>query len=358
MADRRSFIKQAGTLSLAATVPHLSFGGFQKKNLGVALVGLGYYSTDLLAPALQRTEHCHLSGIVTGSPEKIPIWQNKYGIKDANVYNYENMHTIANNDAIDVIYIVLPTGLHSKYAIIAANTGKHVWCEKPMAVTGEECQEMITACQQNKVKLAIGYRMQHEPNTRAIMKYAKSRPFGKIEEVIAEAGYFDNRSKHWKQNKALGGGAMYDMGVYSLNAIRYTTGEEPFAVTAEHSTTRPEIYYEVDETTSFTLEFSSGAVGRGRTSLGEGMNQLRANCENGWYELNPFQAYRGIKGQASTGVLFSASIPNQQAKQMDDDALSIINQQPMMVPGEEGMRDIRIVEAIYKAAAEKKRIVL
>ena len=358
MSTRRSFIKQASTLSLAASIPQLSFGGMQQKNLGVALVGLGYYSSDLLAPALQLTQHCHLAGIVTGSPEKVPVWQKKYNIKDGNVYNYDNMGEIANNDAIDVIYIVLPTGLHSEYAIVAANTGKHVWCEKPMAVTAQECQDMIKACKQNKVKLAIGYRMQHEPNTQTIIKYAQTKPYGKIEEVIAEAGYFDNRSNHWKQNKALGGGAMYDMGVYSLNGIRYTIGEEPLAVTAEHSTNRPEIYHEVDETTSFILEFPSGAIGKGKTSLGEGMNYLRANCEKGWYELKPFQSYSGIKGKTSDGKILNAAIPNQQAKQMDDDALSIINGLPMLVPGEEGMRDIRIVEAIYKAAAENKRIAL
>jgi len=118
----------------------------QKKKLGVALVGLGYYSTDLLAPALQQTSYCELRGIVTGSPEKIPVWKQRYGIKDSNIYNYQNMHQIADNDEIDVIYIVLPTGLHAEYAIKAANTGKHVWCEKPMARTAKECQEIIDAC--------------------------------------------------------------------------------------------------------------------------------------------------------------------------------------------------------------------
>lgn len=358
MLNRRSFIKQLSALSLAAVLPQKVFSNTQK-NLGVALVGLGRYSTDILAPALQETKYCHLAGIVTGSPHKIPLWQEKYKIKDANVYNYDNMYTLAKNEAIDVIYIVLPTGLHSKYSIIAAQAGKHVWCEKPMAMSVQECKAMIKACQQNKVKLAIGYRMQHEPNTQTIIKYAKTRPFGKIEAVIAEAGYFDGRTNHWKQNKALGGGAMYDMGVYPLNAVRYTTGEEPVAVlSAQHSTRRPDIYREVDETTSFTLAFPSGSVARCKTSLGESMNYLRANCERGWYELKPFQSYSGIKGKTSDGRLLNAAIPNQQAKQMDDDSLSIINQQPMLVPGVEGLRDIRIVEAIYRSAAQHTRVFL
>ena len=119
----------------------------RKEKLGVALVGLGYYSRDLLAPALQLTQHCELKGIVTGSPDKVPQWQKRYGIADKHVYNYENMNRIADNPDIDVIYIVLPTGLHAKYAVKAANTGKHVWCEKPMARTAEECQQWIEFCE-------------------------------------------------------------------------------------------------------------------------------------------------------------------------------------------------------------------
>ncbi|MDX1700733.1 MAG: Gfo/Idh/MocA family oxidoreductase, partial [Melioribacteraceae bacterium] len=112
MDNRRTFLKKSGLLISAALLPFPGCIASSQKKLGVALVGLGYYSTDLLAPALQQTDHCELRGIVTGSPEKIPVWQKRYNIKDSNVYNYENMHEIANNDEIDVIYIVLPTGLH------------------------------------------------------------------------------------------------------------------------------------------------------------------------------------------------------------------------------------------------------
>ena len=89
---------------------------------------------------------------------------------------------------------------------------------------------------------------------------------------------------------------MYDMGVYALQGARYTMGEEPIAVSATHSTTRPEIYHEVDETTEFTLEFPNGAIADCKTSFGESLNHLRADCEEGWYELKPMQAYNGVKG--------------------------------------------------------------
>lgn len=357
---RRQFIR---TTSVGVAASFFAFPNIflpqPKEKLGVALVGLGYYSRDLLAPALQLTQHCELKGIVTGSPGKISVWQRKYGIEDQNVYNYDNMHQIADNPDIDVIYIVLPTGLHAKYSIMAANTGKHVWCEKPMARTGEECQAIIDTCKKNKVKLSIGYRMQHEPNTQTIMRYAEEKPYGKITSVKAEAGYREGRSDHWKQKKEMGGGALYDMGVYSINGIRYATGEEPEAViSARHETTRPEIYSEVDETTYFKLQFPGGMIADGATSFGRGMNHLKVDAEKGWYELRPFQAYNGVRGKTSDGILLDKRIANQQARQMDNDALAIKEKRAVRVPGEEGLRDIRIVEAIYESARRGKSIKL
>ncbi len=356
--SRREFLATGASLTVGTSVFPSIILPRQKRKLGVALVGLGYYSRDLLAPALQLTEHCYLAGVVTGSPEKIAPWQEKYGFPDKNVYNYETMPDVANNPDIDVIYIVLPPSLHMEYSVIAARAGKHVWCEKPMAVTASECQTMIDACNKNKVKLSIGYRMQHEPNTQTIIKWAETKPYGSINLVEAAAGYREGRTDHWKLVKAMGGGAMYDMGVYSLNAARYSTGLEPVAVTARMETSRPEMFSEVDETMHFNLEFPEGVKADCITSFGQSLNRLHVDCQNGWYELQPFQAYSGIQGTTSDGKNLDKSVPNQQAKQMDDDSLAIINKTPVLVPGEEGMRDIRIVEAIYKSAESGSRVTL
>ena len=358
--NRRDFLKNLALLSGYSLLPYPNlYPNTYSKKLGVCLVGLGNYSTTILAPALQKTKFCELKGIVTGSPDKIPTWQKKYAIKDQNVYSYENMHQIANNIDIDVVYIVVPTGLHAKYAIAAANTGKHVWCEKPMAKTVQECQSIIDACEKNKVKLSIGYRMQHEPNTQKIMKWASTKPYGQINSVCAEIGYdVQNPGGTWRTDAELGGGTMYDLGVYALNAARYTTGEEPISVKAQQMTTRPHIFTETDETTHFELEFPSGAMAKGKTSVGNDMHELFVRCENGWYTLQPFSVYSGVKGRTSDGKILPPFSGNQQAKQMDDDALAILNQQPVLVPGEEGMKDIRIIEAIYKSAKTNTKISL
>ncbi len=362
MIDRRKFIQHTLAGAAGITLSQNAFSKIllpqKKEKLGVALVGLGYYSTDLLAPALQLTKRCYLAGVVTGTPSKAENWKQKHNLADKNIYNYQDFDSIANNDDIDIVYVVLPPSMHAEYTIRAAKAGKHVWCEKPMAMTEVECKSMIDACSRNKVKLSIGYRMQHEPNTMQIIQFRKDLTYGKVMRVEASAGYFDPRTDHWKQKKNLGGGCMYDMGVYPLNAARYSTGLEPIAVTAEASTTRPAIYKEVEETMKFDLEFPGGVKAACETSFGKGMNDLMVTCSKGWYKLSPFQAYSGVNGITSNGTKLNATIANEQATQMDDDALAIINSKPAIVPGEEGLKDIKVVEAIYRSVKEKKRVVI
>ncbi len=363
MNTRRKFIKNTiGSMAALAVsteaFPHILIPR-QKTRLGVAQVGLGYYSKYLLAPALQQTKNCYLAGIVTGTPEKATTWKQQYNIPDKNIYNYQTFDQIANNPDIDVIYIVLPPSMHAEYVIRAAKAGKNVWCEKPMDMTVKECQSMIDACNSNKVKLSIGYRLHHETNTQKIIQFRKEKKYGNILKVSAAAGYFDNRTNHWKQTNSLGGGSMYDMGVYPLNATRYVTGEEPVAVTAQQSTTRPEIYKDVDETMKFQLEFPGGATADCETSFGKNMNALHVTAANGWYKLEPFSAYSNVKGETSDGIIIAPAItvvPHEQVRQMDDDAMAIMSKKAVMVPGEEGLKDIRVVEAIYRSVREKGRV--
>ncbi|MBN2090884.1 Gfo/Idh/MocA family oxidoreductase [candidate division KSB1 bacterium] len=320
-----------------------------EKKLGVALVGLGYYSTDVLAPALQETKNCYLAGIVTGTPSKEKIWMEKYNIPRQNVYNYKNFEQIAENTVIDIVYVVLPNSMHAEYTIRAAKAGKHVICEKPMALSVAECQSMIDACRQNKRKLSIGYRMQFEPHTQEIIRYGREKVFGQVRYVNASAG-FNNRSPktHWKLQKALGGGVVMDMGVYSIQAARYCIGEEPLSVTAQSFNDDPTRFDEVDQEVTMQLEFPGGAMANLMTSFRVSTNMLYVAAEKGWYILNPFSGYRGIKGMNKDRLIEFPSI-NQQATQMDEVAWCIVHDQVMRVPGEEGLRDMKVVEAIRKA---------
>jgi len=360
--SRRNVIKNLAVGGAALfTSPNILLSACRngKDKLGVALVGLGYYSTDLLAPALQQTKDCYLAGIVTGTPSKAAAWKKKYNIPEKNIYNYQNFDSIANNPDIDVVYVVLPPSMHHEYVLRAANAGKHVWCEKPMAITASECREMIDACNKNKRSLAIGYRLHHEPNTQEWRRIVNQQLLGQVTGLQCAAGYFDNRSNHWKQKKEMGGGVLYDMGVYAIQGARLGTGKEPVSVvSAKTSTTRPDIYKNgLDETTIATLEFPGGVLANIKTSFGENINFLDITCEKGNINMAPYSSYGGLKGRSSLGEIYVPYlVPWQQAKQMDDDASSIKSGKAMLVPGEEGLRDITIVEAIYKAAANGQAV--
>tara|TARA_R110002124_G_scaffold170608_10_gene338340 strand:+ start:12981 stop:14075 length:1095 start_codon:yes stop_codon:yes gene_type:complete len=358
--SRRNAIKSIALgSSLALINPYELLAAKKGRKLGVALVGLGYYSTDLLAPALQQTEHCYLAGIVTGTPEKAVAWKEKYQIPEKNIYNYDTFDSIADNPDIDVVYVVLPPSMHEEYVIRASNAGKHVWCEKPMAVTGKECQNMINACKKNNVQLTIGYRLHHEPNTQEYRSIIQNNKLGKVKYVNCAAGYRENRTDHWKQKKEMGGGVIYDMGVYAIQGARLGMNMEPIAVvSAKAISTRPEIYKDglADEVTA-KLEFPGAVFADIRTSFAEGINFMTVECEKGDIALKPFSSYGGAKGESPLGKInHSYEVPWQQASQMDDDALAIIENKAPLVPGEEGLRDIRIVEAILKSAKKGKRV--
>jgi glucose-fructose oxidoreductase len=322
-----------------------------KRKLGVALLGLGNYAESQLAPALEKTQNCGLRGIVTGTPSKIDTWKSKYSIADSNVYDYASLPRIANNPDIDVVYVVTPTSLHAKFAIMAAEAGKHVWCEKPMAMNVEECQRIIDACSKNHVQLAIGYRMHHEPNTQTVTRYAVDKPYGAIQSIHAVVGDRSDGEDTWRMHPELGGGALYDLGVYSINGIRYTSGSEPVrVVSARQYAARPELFREVDEITEFELELRSGIRVHGKASRADSDNYLEVKAERGGYRLEPMQAYTGVSGETTDGVKLDREIDSQQAKQMDDDALAILTNSKPLTPGEEGLRDIRIINAIQAAA--------
>ena len=301
-----------------------TLNGNQDKKLGVALVGLGGYSTYQLAPALLETSFCKLTGIVTGTPEKESIWAEKYGIPKKNIYNYDNFDAIKDNDEIDIVYVVLPNAMHAEFSIRAAKAGKHVICEKPMAINVAECDAIIKACDEAGVKLGIGYRLHSEPYTQEVKRIVKEKVYGDILYVNAEAAYNSRGNpEQWRLNKKLaGGGALMNMGVYSIQSAIYGTGQNPISVVAQEFSTRPDYFKDTDETITAQLE------------------------------LNPANNYGPLHGRTSDGKEINFLHERQQKLQMDDFAKHILQGTTNLAPGEMGKRDMIIVEAIYKSIAE------
>lgn len=359
---RRRFLTNLSALSALAMTPRLGRAKDRPasgKKLGVALVGLGNYSRGQLGPALKETQYCQLAGVVTGDPAKGAKWAAEYGFPATSVYGYDTMARLADNPAIDIVYVVTPNGLHAEHCIAAAKAGKHVICEKPMANTVAECDAIIAACRTAGVQLAIGYRLFYDPYHQELMRLAKEQDFGPLLKMDGNFGFVMNR-RQWRATKKLGGGGpLMDLGVYLIQGgCMAAGGVAPLAVTARSEPkTRPEFFVDVEETISWTMEFPGGATCRAVTSYARGENQFRAEGARGWIEFkkNAFM-YSGLVVETSRGPL-QYGPTNQQALQMDGFAQDLMTGRPTPVPGEMGRRDLTVIEAIYaSAAADGQRV--
>ena len=356
--SRREFV---GRLSAGAATLALASRGWSQtaapKKLGVALVGLGGYATGQLAPALKLTEHCELRGVVTGSRDKGLKWAQAFGFPEKNIFSYDTMAQLADAKDIDIVYVVTPNALHAEEVITAAKAGKHVISEKPFTTNVADAERAIAACQAAKVKLSIGYRLHFDPFHREMMRLAREKDFGAFMRMAGANG-FRMGQKVWRAERNLaGGGPLMDMGIYCVQAACMAAdGATPIAVTArEHPKTRPEFFVDVEEGLDWTMEFANGAKAELMTSYGQNVGRFRAEGEKGWIELNPAFGYGGIKVNLSNGPSNITGVRSQQALQLDDFALCVREDRATRVPGEMGLRDMKIIEAIYAAAKSGKR---
>jgi predicted dehydrogenase len=357
---RRSFIKTSALA--AASAPFLgalaprAFAADPERKLGFALAGLGSLSTHQIAPALQKTKFCKLTGIITGTPAKAERWKAQYNLPDKNIYHYDTMEKMADNPDIDVVYVVTPNGLHAEHTIKAAKASKHVLCEKPMETSVGKCQQKIDACKKAGKQLAIGYRLHFDPPNLECVRLAREKTFGAVRLIEAGYGFPIGDPTQWRLNKELaGGGPLMDVGIYALQATRYLTGEKPVQVSALTTVTDPVKFKEVEESVIWQAKFPSGVLAHcSATYKVPGTNFFRAHADRGWFELNPAYSYSGIHGRRSDGQTIQFPDIDQFAAEMDDFAQCILENRPTKVPGEEGLRDEKIMMAIYQAARNDK----
>lgn len=373
LPSRRKFIQDLGIATLGLSALTL-FPGFKSHDedsskerikkekaagkLGIALVGLGSYAGGQLAPALSETSNCFLAGIVTGTPAKAEKWKSQYGIPESNIYDYKNFDQIKNNPDIDIVYVVLPNSMHAEYVIRAAQAGKHVICEKPMAITVEDCDKMIAACKKAKRMLGVGYRLHYDPYHLEITRLGQQKTHGNIKNM--SAGFAFNASKGmWRLDKAMaGGGPLMDLGIYCVQAFCYVTGQNPISVTAQEGPkTDHERFATVEQSLTWQFEMPGGVKAEGYTSYADNRNMLKVEAERGTYELSPAFNYNGIRGKGPDGS-FSFPSVNQQARQMDDFAQSLIQKRPVRLPGEMGRRDVMYLQAIYEAMRSGQKVML
>jgi predicted dehydrogenase len=370
MTSRRNFLQKI-TLS-TAVLPFLRWNETTETSVGdersqddkvlrVAIMGLGSYGTRV-AEAMQSCKRAKLTGVISGTPSKIKDWQTKYNIPEKNCYNYQNFDQVKNNPDIDAVYVITPNAQHHDQVIRVAKAGKHVICEKPMSINAKQGQEMVDACKKANVKLLVGYRMHFEPKTLEVVRMRKDGELGKIKFFQGQTGFTIGDPTQWRLNKQLsGGGSMMDIGIYSVNGARYMVGEEPIWVTAEETKTNPEKFKEgVDETIQFELGFPSGAVASCLSTYNMSyLDRFFLTAEKGFAELWPATGYGPIKGRTNKGELTQPHVTHQTV-QMDEMAAILLDGKQPVVPvdGEEGVRDLKVIDAIYEAIKKGKRVEL
>jgi predicted dehydrogenase len=342
---------RTAALAAAPWIAESAFGQAPARKLGVAICGLGSLSTNQIGPALLKTRNCRLAGIVTGTPSKAEAWQKKYNLPSKSIYTYENMHEMSKNKDIDIVYVVTPNALHLRDSLVAAAAGKHVYCEKPLEINTERCQQILDACDKAGVQLGVAYRLQFEANNLECVRLAKEKVLGDVKVIDANFGFAMADPNQWRLKRDLaGGGALLDVGVYCLQTARMLTGEDPIWISAAETETDLVKFREVDETISWTMKFPSGVISNCVSTYGaNGLQGFRAATSRGWFGLDPAYFYNGIRGRRSDGTEINIPVTDQFAIQLDDFADCILNKRPTKVSGQMGLTDVKYMMAVYES---------
>ncbi|WP_424952535.1 Gfo/Idh/MocA family protein [Deinococcus sp.] len=385
-STRRRFLGQAGLgllgAGLAGTTLAQSLAPTEKpsttpeekqplppeKRIGWAVVGLGGFALGQAIPALRQARKSRLVALVSGSPEKARRVADQNGVDLRNIYSYQNFDAIRDNPEIDVVYIILPNGLHAEYSVRASQAGKHVMSEKPMATSVAEAEAMVDAARAAGKKLMVAYRAQFEPRHVEVARLTRARVLGHPRAMIGEFLQNQGDPNQWRQNlKLAGGGSLVDVGLYPLNFSRFVLGEEPTQVAAQISTPQGDPRFrEVEDRVAFTLTFPSGVVGhfmRGYSAHRSA--RFRVMSERGWADLDPAFQYEGNTlrvgrrvGQQEGSDLRNVENKSQFVLEIDELSSAILEAREPKTPGEEGVRDHRIMEAIYQSAREGRTVSL
>lgn len=355
---RRHFTKLGAVGMATYLAPGLSAESAQAKT-GYAVIGLGRIAKHFME-GVQASSNSQITGLVSGHRDKADKIAAQYGIPESAIYNYDNFDSIADNKSIQAVYVALPNSMHAEYTIRAAKAGKHVLCEKPMAVSVSECEAMIGACKNANVKLMIAYRCHFEPTNLRAVKLIRDGVLGPVQTIESTYG-FNIHAGEWRTMKKLaGGGPLFDVGIYALNACRYLTGEEPAHISAYASVIDHDgRFNDIEENVSWTMKFPSGIVASCATTYGGVMSGFyRVHGAEGWIECDPAFNYDGLhlRGQYAGVHLDEPNTsrdPYQFATQADHFSQCIHQNQQPKTPGEEGLLDMKYITEIYRSAGIK-----
>jgi predicted dehydrogenase len=332
--------------------------GMSKRKVRYAVVGLGHIAQIAILPAFRKAANSELFALVSGNSDKLEQLGKKYGLP--HLYSYEDYSRALSN--VDAVYLALPNHLHREYAVRAAAAGVHVLCEKPMAVTSEDCLAMIQAANENHAKLMIAYRLHFEAGNLEAIHLARGGKLGNPRIFTSEfSQQVADDNVRVKEPNARGGGPVYDMGVYCINAARYLFGSEPTEVFAATARSEDKRFEQVEEMATVVMHFSEERLASFTCSFGA--SDVSRYCligTKGILRSDPAYEYAmAIKQQITIGEKSKTkTFPkrDQFAAQLVYFSDCILKDKQPEPSGIEGLADVRVVEAIYESAQTKKAI--
>jgi predicted dehydrogenase len=332
--------------------------GMSKRKVRYAVVGLGHIAQIAILPAFRKAANSELFALVSGDSDKLEQLGKKYGLP--HLYSYEDYSRALSN--VDAVYLALPNHLHREYAVRAAAAGVHVLCEKPMAVTSEDCLAMIQAANENHAKLMIAYRLHFEAGNLEAIHLARGGKLGNPRIFTSEfSQQVADDNVRVKEPNARGGGPVYDMGVYCINAARYLFGSEPTEIFAATARSKDKRFEHVEEMATVVMHFSEERLASFTCSFGA--SDVSRYCligTKGILRSDPAYEYAmAIKQQITIGEKSKTkTFPkrDQFAAQLVYFSDCILKDKQPEPSGIEGLADVRVVEAIYESAQTKKAI--
>ena len=330
------------------------------KQIGYAVVGAGDLTRSVLHAIVGTAETSRLVAIVGGDREQTQSLAQEFR---AHGYHFDEFRQCLNRDDVQAVYVATPNSLHSDYTVDAARAGMHVLCERPMAVTADECRRMIRTCQTNRVKFMVTYRLQFHPAFDKAMDLVRAGHLGPLKTFSSDVTLRVPTPEDVRLQRRLGGGSVYDLGVTSIAAARMLFGAEPAQVMAMAARTTRRYGGDVDESTVALIRFPDERLAHFHSSFGEEpLSTLTLFGEEGWLSLSP--AYRH---DVDTRLLVSrhgrveeTTFPptDQYAAEIAYFSECILTDRQPEPSGIEGLQDVRTIEAIYRSGRDGRPVTL
>jgi predicted dehydrogenase len=329
------------------------------KKIRYAVVGLGHIAQAAVLPAFRHaSRNSELVALVSSETKKLKVLGRRYGV--THLCGYDQFDQLLADDACDAVYLALPNNMHREFTLRAARAGKHVLCEKPMAVSVRECEDMINATGRAGVKLMIAYRLHFERANLEAIRAARSGKLGEIRFFSSDFS-MQVRDDNIRLERRKGGGPLFDIGIYCINAARFMIGEEPTAVWATATRSSDRRFTEVDETVIGVMRFKDERIASFNCSFGAAdRSTFTLTGTRGSITLDPAYEYaQGLsytlrQGERERTKRFGKS--DQFAPELLYFSDCILEDREPEPSGEEGLIDVRIIEAMHRSAGSGRWI--